>query len=76
VDSLSAAKMGLKAKNGSFGKLYGQIPMTDGMVEEMKAKPFVLTVIKEMEQPGAAYYYPDELRNRMDTRHVRTLMDS
>ena len=58
VDSLSAVKMGLKTKNGSFGKLYAQIPMTDGMVEEMKAKPFVLTVIKEVEQPGAAYYYP------------------
>ncbi|HXL01049.1 MAG TPA: signal peptidase I, partial [Dysgonamonadaceae bacterium] len=58
VDSLSAVQLGLKQHNGSFGKLYGPLPMTDEMVEKMKAKPFVLTIIKEKEQPGAGYYYP------------------
>lgn len=58
VDSLSAVQLGLKQHNGSFGKLYGPMPMTDEMVEKMKAKPFVLVIIKEKEQPGAGYYYP------------------
>jgi signal peptidase I len=34
------------------------MPMTDEMVEKMRAKPFVLVIIKEKEQPGAGYYYP------------------
>lgn len=56
VDTLAAERLGLKQKNGSFGKLYTQIPMTDAMVAEMKAKPFVLNVIKEPTQGG--YCYP------------------
>lgn len=51
VDSLSAVQLGLKQHNGSFGKLYGPLPMTDEMVEKMKAKPFVLTIIKKRNNP-------------------------
>lgn len=63
VDSISAVRMGLVEKNGSFGKLYAQIPLTDGMVTELLSKPFVLNVIKEVELPGQSYYYPMGIEN-------------
>ncbi len=58
ADSLSMAQLGLRNENGKKGKLYYSIPMTDKMVSEMKAKPFVWTVVKEAEPKGSGLYYP------------------
>ena len=58
VDSLNLALFNLKPRNGNNGRLYFSIPMTDEMVEEMKAKPFVWDIIKEQEQSGSSYYFP------------------
>ncbi|WP_352423046.1 signal peptidase I [Proteiniphilum sp.] len=58
ADSLSMAWNRLYPRNGNNGRVYFNIPLTDGMVEQLKAKPFVWDVIKEKEQPGQAYYYP------------------
>lgn len=58
ADSMSMATLGLKELNGKKGKLYYNIPMTDEMVAQMKSKPFVWTVVKEKELPGASLYYP------------------
>ena len=58
ADSLSMARLGLKESNGNKGKLYYSIPMTNEMVETMKAKSFVWNVIKEKEPAGSQLYYP------------------
>ncbi|WP_298653219.1 signal peptidase I [uncultured Proteiniphilum sp.] len=58
ADSLSMAGIGLHPRNGNNGRVYFSIPLTAGMVEQLKAKPFVWDVIKEKEQPGLNYYYP------------------
>ena len=58
ADSLSMARLGLRNDNGNKGKLYYSIPMTDQMVDEMKAKPFVWNVVKETEPKGSSLYYP------------------
>lgn len=58
ADSLSMARLGLKNDNGKKGKLYYSIPMTDQMVTEMKAKPFVWNIVKEIEPKGSGLYYP------------------
>ena len=58
ADSMSMANLGLKEVNGEKGRLYYNIPMTDGMVAEIKSKPFIWTVVKEKERPGASLYYP------------------
>ena len=58
ADSMSMARLGLKDVNGNKGKLYYSIPMTDEMVKQMEAKPFVWGVIKEKETPGSRLYYP------------------
>lgn len=58
VDSTSMANFGLEQRNSANGRIYFNIPMTNEMVEKMKAKPFVWNVIKEKEQPGSSYYYP------------------
>lgn len=58
ADSLSMARLGLKTDNGKKGKLYFSIPMTDEMVEKMKSKPFVWSVVKEVEPAGSQLYYP------------------
>ena len=58
ADSLSMARLGLRNENGKKGKLYYSIPMTEQMVTEMKAKPFVWNVVKEIEPKGSGLYYP------------------
>ncbi|MDD2474958.1 MAG: signal peptidase I [Dysgonamonadaceae bacterium] len=58
ADSLSMARLGLRDDNGKKGKLYYSIPMTDEMVEVMKTKSFVWSVIKEKEPAGSSLYYP------------------
>ncbi|MFA7493652.1 MAG: signal peptidase I [Proteiniphilum sp.] len=58
ADSLSMIWRGLHPRNGNNGRVYFNIPLTDGMVEQLKAKPFIWDLIKEKEQPGQAYYYP------------------
>ena len=58
ADSLSMAKMGLRIEGDKKGKLYYGIPMTDKMLSELKAKPFVWSVIKETEPKGSGLYYP------------------
>jgi signal peptidase I len=58
VDSLSLSIFNLKSRNGNNGRIYFSIPMTNAMVEEMMAKPFVWDVIKEQELPGSSYYFP------------------
>ncbi len=58
VDSTNMALFGLQQRNGTNGRIYYNIPMTDEMVQQMKAKPFVWSVIKEKEQSGSSYYYP------------------
>lgn len=58
ADSLSMVWSGLHPRNGNNGRVYFNIPLTDRMVEQLKAKPFVWDLIKEKEQPGQAYYYP------------------
>ena len=58
ADSLSMAQLGLRIENNKKGKLYYGIPMTDKMVTEIKAKPFVWSIIKETEPKGSGLYYP------------------
>lgn len=58
ADSLSMAKMGLRIEGDKKGKLYYGIPMTDKMLSELKAKPFIWSVIKETEPKGSGLYYP------------------
>ena len=58
ADSLSMARLGLKDENGNKGKIYYSVPMTNEMLEEMKSKPFVWRVIKEIEPAGLSLYYP------------------
>ncbi|NLZ95737.1 MAG: S26 family signal peptidase [Bacteroidales bacterium] len=58
ADSLSMAQLGLKTVGNKKGKLYYGIPMTDKMVEEMKARPFVWSIVKEEEPKGSSLYYP------------------
>lgn len=58
LDSMRLAMNGFVAKNNSFGILYG-LPLTKKMVEELKSKPFVLSVVKEKER----VYSPYELAN-------------
>lgn len=58
ADSLSMALNGLHSRNGNNGRVYFTISLTDEMVQQLKAKPFVWEVIKEKEQPIQGYYYP------------------
>lgn len=58
VDSLSLSIFNLRSRNGNNGRVYFSIPMTQAMVDEMKAKPFVWDIIKERELPGSSYYFP------------------
>ena len=58
ADSLSMVQLGLKIEGDKKGKLYYSIPMTDEMVSEMKAKPFVWNILKETEPKGSGLYYP------------------
>ncbi len=58
ADSLSMVQLGLKINGDKKGKLYYSIPMTDEMVSEMKAKPFVWSIVKETEPKGSGLYYP------------------
>lgn len=58
VDSLSMSMFNLKPHNGNNGRIYFSIPLTNKMVEELSAKPFVWDVIKERELPGTNYYFP------------------
>jgi len=58
ADSLSLVLFGLQQRNGNNGRIYYSIPLTDEMVGQLKAKPFVWDIIKEKEQPGMSYYYP------------------
>ncbi len=58
VDSANMALFGLERRNGANGRIYFNIPMTEEMVEKMKAKPFVWNIVKENEPPGSSYYYP------------------
>lgn len=58
VDSANMALFGLERRNGANGRIYFNIPMTEEMVETMKAKPFVWNIVKENEPPGSSYYYP------------------
>lgn len=45
VDSLRLTELGFKSQNGNFG-LYYEVPLTKKMVEELEAKPFVLSVFE------------------------------
>ncbi len=58
LDSLSMANAGLKQHNNSNGKIYFNIPLTEDMLAQLKAKPFVWEVVKEKEPVGNGYYYP------------------
>ncbi len=58
VDSLSMSMFNLTPRNGNNGRIYFSIPMTNEMVEELRAKPFVWDIIKERELPGTGYYFP------------------
>lgn len=58
ADSLSLALSGLQQRDGNNGRIYYSIPLTEEMVTQLKAKPFVWDIIKEKEQPGMSYYYP------------------
>ncbi|HHW80230.1 MAG TPA: signal peptidase I [Bacteroidales bacterium] len=58
ADSLSMVQLGLKINGDKKGKLYYSIPMTDEMVSEMKAKPFVWSIVKETEPKRSGLYYP------------------
>lgn len=58
ADSLSLALSGLQQRDGNNGRIYYSIPLTEEMVAQLKAKPFVWDIIKEKEQPGMSYYYP------------------
>lgn len=46
IDSLSLVRMGLKSNKDNFGIVY-ELPLTNAMVETLKSKPFVLSVVGE-----------------------------
>lgn len=48
ADSVQLTRMGFVVKNKSFGIAYS-LPLTKQMVESLKSKPFVLSVVKEKE---------------------------
>lgn len=58
VDSASMAAAGLQQRGGKNGRVFLNIPLTRGMIEQLKQKPFVWDVVKEKEQSGSSYYYP------------------
>ncbi len=58
MDSLNMAWLGLHAHNGNNGRVYFSIPLTTEMIDELKSKPFVWSVVKEKEQAGFNNYYP------------------
>lgn len=58
ADSLDMASIGLYPHHGSNGRVYFGIPLTNEMVDKLRAKPFVWDIIKEKEHPGDNYYYP------------------
>ena len=58
IDSLTLANSGLKARNGINGRVYFNIPLTEEMISKLNEKPFVWEIIKDVENPGASYYYP------------------
>lgn len=47
TDSTSVTNAGLKWNNGKLGLLYCYVFMTNDMVQEIKKKPFVLSVVKQ-----------------------------
>lgn len=68
VDSLRLTQLGFKSHNGHFG-LYYKVPLTKKMVEQLKAKPFVLSVfgwnqfckranLKRLDVNSYDYVYP------------------
>lgn len=68
IDSISLVKIGFKYENGSFGYL-SVLPLTQKMVEQLKAKPFVSNIIsynafnkkmglKRLDIYTADYVYP------------------
>lgn len=54
ADSIVIAQLGFKRKNGNAGMLYSNVFMTKAMVEKMKSRPFVWTVVR----------YNEYLKNR------------
>lgn len=47
IDSLAANRIGLKWNNGNLGFIYQQVFLTKQMIEELKKKPFVLSIVRE-----------------------------
>ena len=58
VDHATMTHFGLTQRAGNNGIIHYNIPLTRGMVQELEAKPFVWSVVKERETPGMAFYYP------------------
>ncbi len=48
---------GFVSKNGKYGLVY-QLPLTKKMISELKAKSYILSVVKDKNDPGKPYYYP------------------
>lgn len=49
ADSTSAVNLGLSYNGGKPGLLYSNVNLTKGMVDQLKKKPFVTTIIKRNE---------------------------
>ena len=49
------AHLGLTQRDGNNGIIYYNIPLTRAMAQELQAKPFVWSVVKEREQAGIPF---------------------
>jgi signal peptidase I len=55
-------RLGLQRQDGNNGLIYVDIPMTQAMVESLKTRSFVWSIVKEEEQSGLGIYYPINYR--------------
>lgn len=61
-DSLSLTQFGFKAKGNNFGTLY-RVFLTEKMVEELKQKPFILSIVSNNNYYKMAGYRRLEINN-------------
>jgi signal peptidase I len=58
VNSATMAHFNLSQRDDNNGIIHYGIPLTRAMVQTLEAMPFVWSIVREREMPGAAFYYP------------------
>jgi signal peptidase I len=56
VPTSEMERFGLQRHDGNNGRIYYNIPMTQAMVESLRARSFVWTIVKENDHPLNTYY--------------------